>query len=85
MSNELDRIKAEMDRHWQAITNLQTQVTVLQTRIQALEDRISKLEAKIDVLLNQNSTISMLIKYIIVPLIIGTFALVGVKVAIPGS
>ena len=85
MSDEINYIKQELARQAQTIVNLQTQIASLQARIEVLEDKISGLQAKIDVLLSQNGTISMLIKYIIVPLIIGTFALVGVKVALPGS
>ena len=59
--------------------NMNEDLRYLRNRIDSLEHRVSKLEGMV----KTTNNISLIVKYIIVPLIIILGGLVGVKIAIP--
>jgi len=59
--------------------NMNEDLRYLRNRIDSLEHRVSKLEGMV----KTTNNISLIVKYIIVPLIIILGGLVGIKIAIP--
>ena len=55
----------------------------IEQRLLALEGRLNDLEHKVDQLLGSQNTLTQLIKFVILPLIIIVGGLVGIKIAIP--
>jgi len=48
-----------------------------------LKERVSALEAKVDMLVTQNKQLSLIMKYVVTPLIIILGALIGLKITLP--
>lgn len=55
--------------------------TLIVREIMELKERVSALEAKVDMLVVQNRQLSMILKYVVTPLIAVLGALIGVKLA----
>ena len=58
-------------------------LSMLLSEIVGLKERVSALEAKVDMLVTQNKQLSMILKYVVTPLIIILGALIGVKLTLP--
>ena len=56
---------------------------MLFSEIIELKERVSALEAKVDMLVTQNKQLSLILKYVVTPLIIILGALIGVKLTLP--
>ena len=61
------------------LTNMRGDISEIKRDISKIYSKLSNIEAR----LNNYSTMSLMIKYVITPLIIILGALVGVKIAIP--
>ena len=55
----------------------------IEQRLLSMENRLNDLEHKVDQLLGAQNTLTQLIKFVILPLIIIVGGLVGIKIAIP--
>lgn len=55
----------------------------LKEEISTLKERVAALEAKVDMLVAQNKQLSLILKYVVTPLIFILGALVGVKLTLP--
>jgi hypothetical protein len=49
----------------------------------SVEERLARLEAKVDTLCEMSVQTKDIIKYIVVPLIIGSFMVIGIKLTLP--
>lgn len=58
-------------------------LSMLLSEIVGLKERVSALEAKVDMLVIQNKQLSLILKYVVTPLIIILGALIGVKLTLP--
>ena len=55
----------------------------LKEEVSSLKERVAALEAKVDMLVSQNKQLSLILKYVVTPLIIILGALIGVKLTLP--
>ena len=58
-------------------------LTLVFNELMDLKERVSALEAKVDMLVTQNKQLSMILKYVVTPLIMILGALIGVKLTLP--
>ena len=65
------------------IEELKERINRLNDEIGELKEKVASLEAKVDMLIHENTTLKMLLQYVVTPLLIIVGALVGVKIAIP--
>jgi len=56
---------------------------LLMNEIIDLKERVSALEAKVDMLVQQNKQLSLILKYVVTPLIMILGALIGLKITLP--
>jgi uncharacterized coiled-coil protein SlyX len=61
---------------------LEARMNDLDSRVRALEIKIETLSTKIDMIANSNTTIKMILQYVVTPLLIILGALIGVKLAL---
>jgi len=59
------------------------EVMDLKGEVSTLKERVAALEAKVDMLVTQNKQLSLILKYVVTPLIIILGALIGVKLTLP--
>lgn len=55
----------------------------LKEEVSSLKERVAALEAKVDMLVTQNKQLSLILKYVVTPLIFILGALIGVKLTLP--
>jgi len=65
--------------------DFQEAIRDLQGQVRSLGERVASLEGKVDVLIGSNSSLVLIIKWIVTPLLVIVGALVGVKIAFPGA
>jgi len=65
------------------VSKLEVEVENLKNDIHEIKDSLSTIKRNVDVLIGQNSSIHMLVKWVIVPLVVILGALVGVKISLP--
>ena len=59
------------------------QIISLREEVSSLRERVGKLEAKMSMLIQQNQQMTLILKYVVTPLIVILGALIGVKIALP--
>jgi len=59
------------------------EVMDLKGEVSTLKERVAALEAKVDMLVTQNKQLSLILKYVVTPLIFILGALIGVKLTLP--
>ena len=82
IEEEIKRINDELSLLSKLIEENKEEIKYVREELVELKTRVSKLEGKIIMLLNQNNTISLIIKYIVTPLLIILGALIGVKLTL---
>jgi len=82
IEEEIKRINDELSLLSKLIEENKEEIKYVREELVELKTRVSKLEGKIIMLLNQNSTISLIIKYIVTPLLVILGALIGVKLTL---
>jgi len=65
------------------LETLFNQIMDLKEEVSTLREKVASLEAKIAMLVNQNQQLSLILKYVVTPLIIILGALIGVKLTLP--
>ena len=82
IEEEIKRINDELSLLSKLIEENKGEIKYVREELVELKAKVSKLEGKIIMLLNQNNTISLIIKYIVTPLLIILGALIGVKLTL---
>jgi len=82
IEEEIKRINDELSLLSKLIEENKEEIKYVREELIELKAKVSKLEGKIIMLLNQNSTISLIIKYIVTPLLVILGALIGVKLTL---
>jgi len=82
IEEEIKRINDELSLLSKLIEENKEEIKYMREELIELKAKVSKLEGKIIMLLNQNNTISLIIKYIVTPLLIILGALIGVKLTL---
>jgi len=66
-----------------SLTVIFNEMMNLKEEVSLLKERVAALEAKVDMLVTQNKQLSLILKYVVTPLIIILGALIGVKLTLP--
>jgi len=66
-----------------SLTAIFNEMMDLKEEVSTLKERVAALEAKLDMLVIQNKQLSLILKYVVTPLIIILGALIGVKISLP--
>jgi len=66
-----------------SLTVIFNEMMDLKEEVSSLKERVAALEAKVDMLVTQNKQLSLILKYVVTPLIVILGALIGVKITLP--
>ena len=79
----VDNERKHNDSNPISLTVIFNEMMNLKEEVSLLKERVAALEAKVDMLVTQNKQLSLILKYVVTPLIIILGALIGVKLTLP--
>jgi prefoldin subunit 5 len=74
---------SDIDNLKQQIDELRSEIKVINDELAGVKEQIAFINGQVQILVNQNNTIQMILKYVVTPLLIILGGLIGIKLTFP--
>jgi len=74
---------SEIDNLKQQIDELRSEVKVINDELGNIKTQIAFINGQVQILVSQNNTIQMILKYVVTPLLVILGGLIGIKLTFP--
>jgi len=74
---------SEIDNLKQQIQSLQVEIKKINDELSSVKEQIAFINGQVQILVSQNNTIQMILKYVVTPLLIILGGLIGIKLTFP--
>jgi predicted nucleic acid-binding Zn-ribbon protein len=74
---------SEIDNLKQQIDELRSEIKVINDELENIKTQIAFINGQVQILVSQNNTIQMILKYVVTPLLIILGGLIGIKLTFP--